>query len=198
VDSSTGTVDDTVEGDTGDTDETIEAVEETIETVDDTVESVTGEAGETVEESVAPVIKAVDDVIGAPPQPTLPGTDPIPPPTVDPAPSADDGAGNGNAGNGSDGDGSSPGDGRVGAGVVGPFVLDPPSLGTQLAVENAPVPVGFLDRLVGPAAEVASRIAFPLALAVLVLLFVAFQNRLDRRDPKLALAMTSPDVLRFG
>ena len=34
----------------------------------------------------------------------------------------------------------------------------------------------------------ATRSAFPIALLLLVALFLAVQNRIDRRDPKLALA----------
>jgi hypothetical protein len=190
VEGATETVEDTVEETTGEAEET---VEETVETVEETVESVTGDAGETVEETVAAGIGSVKDAIGGPSEPTLPGTGP---PGVDPVPSGGDGAGNG-----SDGNGSGAGDGPIGTlpgGVAGPFVLDPPTLGSGLVNESVPAPRGFLGGLAGPVAEIASRIAFPLALAVLVMLFVAFQNRLDRRDPKLALAATSPDLLRFA
>jgi vacuolar-type H+-ATPase subunit H/uncharacterized membrane protein YtjA (UPF0391 family) len=192
VEGATETVEDTVEETTGDAEET---VEETAETVEETVESVTGDAGETVEETGAAGIGSVDDAIDGSSQPPLPGTGPVPP-VVDPAPSGGNGAGNGSVGDGSGG-----GDGPIGAppgGVVGPFVLDPQAVGSGLVNETVPAPRGFLGGLAGPAAEIASRIAFPLALAVLVLLFIAFQNRLDRRDPKLALAATSPDVLRFA
>ena len=47
------------------------------------------------------------------------------------------------------------------------------------------------------AAEVAGRLAFPLALALAVLCFVALQDRLDKRDPRLALAPLDPDFLKF-
>jgi hypothetical protein len=40
-------------------------------------------------------------------------------------------------------------------------------------------------------------LAFPIVLAIVVLLFVAVQNRLDRRDPRLALASMLPEVVRF-
>ncbi|MGH2672679.1 MAG: hypothetical protein ACRDHC_06855 [Actinomycetota bacterium] len=189
VEGATETVEDTVEETTGDAEET---VEETVETVEETAESITGDAGETVEETVGAGLGSADEAIGDPP---LPGTDPVAP-GVDSAPSG--GAG---AGNGSDGNGSGGGDGPIGTppgGVAGPFVLDPPAVGSGLVNATVPPPRGFLGGLAGPAAEIASRIAFPLALAVLVLLFIAFQNRLDRRDPKLALAATSPDVLRFA
>ena len=197
VDGATETVEDTVDETTGDTEETVDGtVEETVETVEETVESVTGDTGETVDETIAPATGPVDDVIGGPSPPTLPGIDPVPPGTVDPAPSGDDGAGSGSGGAGTGG-----GDGAAGAppgGISGPFALDPSSLRSGLVIETTPSPRGFFDGLAGPIAEVASRVAFPLALAVLVLLFIAFQNRLDRKDPKLALAATSPDVLRFG
>ena len=191
VQGATETVEDTVEETTGEA----ETVEETVETVEETVESVTGDGGETVDETVAAGIGSVGNAIGGPSQPTDPGTGPVPP-GVDPAPSGGDGAGHG-----SDGNGSSGGDGSIGTppgGFAGPFALDPPALGTELVNETVPAPRGFLGGLAGPVAEIASRIAFPLALAVLVMLFIAFQNRLDRRDPKLALAATSPDVLRFA
>ena len=197
ADGATETVEDTVDETTGDAEETVdETVEETVETVEETVESATGDTGETVEETIASGTGPVDDVIGGPAPPTLAGTDPVPPGTVDPASSGDNGAGSG-----SDGAGSGSGDGPTGAppgGISGPFALDPSSLSSGLVTETIPAPRGFFDRLAGPIAEVASQVAFPLALAVLVLLFIAFQNRLDRKDPKLALAATSPDVLRFG
>jgi hypothetical protein len=56
---------------------------------------------------------------------------------------------------------------------------------------------GLFDRIGSLAIEAAEALAFPLALAVIVLLFVAIQNRIDRKDPKLALAPVAPDLLRF-
>ncbi len=197
VDDTSETVQDTDDETTGDAEGTVDGtVEETVETAEETVESVAGNPGETIDETIAPGTGPVDDVIGGPSPPGLPGIDAVPPGTVDPAPLGGDGAGSG-----SDGAGSGGGDGPAGAptgGISGPFALDPSSLRSALVIETIPAPRGFFDRLAGPIAEVASRIAFPLALTVLVLLFIAFQNRLDRKDPKLALAATSPDVLRFG
>lgn len=200
VEDTVGSVTETVEETTDEivetVDEVVETVDEVVETVEDTIEPVIGEAEETVEGTVGSVIGQTDDVIGGPSQPTLPGSDPVPPRTVDPAPSGDAGTGDGSVV-----DGSGAGDGPVGTpsgGVVGPFVLDPPALGGAPAIENTLEPRGFLGGLAGPAGAIVSRMAFPLALALLVFLFVAFQDRLDGRDPKLALAATSPDVLRFG
>jgi len=49
----------------------------------------------------------------------------------------------------------------------------------------------------GVIGRAAATFGFPLALAVLVIAFVAVQRRLDRRDPKLALARSEPDTVRF-
>lgn len=196
---SSGTVDDATGGVTATVDETEETtgtIDETVEETTGTIESVVGQAEETVDETVGSGIGPVDDVIGNPSVPGVPGADPVQPPTVNPGPSA-----GGNGGNGSDGDGSGIGDQPPGpstGGVAGPFVLDPFTLEGATVSESTPTPRGFLDFLAGPAGQIASRIAFPLALALLVFLFVVFQHRLDGRDPKLALAATSPDVLRFG
>jgi len=199
ADSASGTVDDATGGLTETVDETVagasESVDETVEETAETIESVVGQAEETVNETVGSGIGPVDDVIG---DPSVPGVDPdpVPPPTVDPGPSEVGGGGGASGGNGSD-VGDQPAGTSTGS-VAGPFILDPFTLGGAPAGESTPAPRGFLDALAGPAGEIASRIAFPLALALLVFLFLAFQHRLDGKDPKLALAATSPDLLRFG
>jgi hypothetical protein len=49
------------------------------------------------------------------------------------------------------------------------------------------------------AAEATKRAAFPLVLLALVILFLAVQDRIDRRDPKLAQApVHAGDDLDFG
>jgi hypothetical protein len=58
-------------------------------------------------------------------------------------------------------------------------------------------PFDALGPFAGSLPAVARALAFPLVLVGLVLGFVAVQNRLDRKDPKLALATTTPDVLTF-
>jgi hypothetical protein len=56
-----------------------------------------------------------------------------------------------------------------------------------------------LERLVEAAAATATTFGFPLSLTVLVLIFLMIQNRLDRKDPKLANAPlhSYQDVARF-
>jgi hypothetical protein len=50
----------------------------------------------------------------------------------------------------------------------------------------------LLRQIAHVAAEVGKRSAFPTGLLVLVFTFLALQNRIDRRDPKLALAPVHP------
>lgn len=188
------TVDDT-------TDEVVETVDEVVETVDDTVEEVVGtveeaadEVVETVEETVAAVTDTVDETIdpiapipGVPDVPETPGVD-DPPTGEDPNPGVDSSVVRPDPRGGSGplaGAGPLAGSGPLGpAGFVGDAILTSPQ--------------GLLGPFAGPAADLAKRLAFPLALIVLVFAFVAVQNRLDRKDPKLALAATAPDVLSFA
>jgi hypothetical protein len=78
-------------------------------------------------------------------------------------------------------------------------VIEPVSARISLtrAASQSISPRGFFDRLGSLVIQAAKALAFPLALALIVLLFVAVQNRIDRKDPKLALAPVAPDVLRF-
>jgi len=56
----------------------------------------------------------------------------------------------------------------------------------------------LFGRIGSAAAEAAKQVAFPLALALVVVAFLMVQNRLDRRDPKLASAPIAPDVRKFA
>jgi len=78
--------------------------------------------------------------------------------------------------------------------VIGPVAVPIPS---TPAVSRTIPRGGLFDRIGSLAIQAAKELAFPLALAVIVLLFVAVQNRIDRKDPKLALAPMTPDLLRF-
>jgi hypothetical protein len=74
--------------------------------------------------------------------------------------------------------------------------------------ESTVVPIalarrGLLPALLGSsaariAAEVAKRIAFPLALLLIVIGFLFVQHRIDRREPKLASAPVVSDIARFA
>jgi hypothetical protein len=67
----------------------------------------------------------------------------------------------------------------------GESVLDWPTLN--------PPDGGIVRRAVGAA----SRLAFPILLASIVLAFLMIQNHLDRKDPRLASAPLGPDLLTF-
>jgi hypothetical protein len=58
----------------------------------------------------------------------------------------------------------------------------------------------FLDSVKDVAVGAGKRVAFPSLLALLGFLFILVQNRLDRRDPKLAMAPLNKDddLLPFG
>ena len=55
----------------------------------------------------------------------------------------------------------------------------------------------ILGRLGEVAAAAAVAIGFPVLLALIVFAFLMLQGRIDRRDPKLALAPVKPDVVGF-
>jgi hypothetical protein len=184
-----------------------DTVEQTATTVEDTATAVTDQVNETVE----PVTDAVKGVLGQVPDPPDPGV--IDDPTgilpdvlgstvTQPSgPSATESGGNGTT-NGPGGrnprtaGGVAVSPSSFGRGpVIGPVVA--PISSTPAASKT--IPRRGLFELIGslPIEAKAAVLAFPLALALIVLLFVAVQNRIDRKDPKLALAPVAPDLLRF-
>ena len=58
---------------------------------------------------------------------------------------------------------------------------------------TTPVQPSFFQRFVERASELATALAFPIALLLLVAAFLAIQSRMDRSDPKLALALLDQD-----
>jgi hypothetical protein len=186
----------------------VSAVQDTVDQTTTTVE----DTAATVNKTVEPVTDAVKGVLGQVPDP--PDTGVIDDPTgilpdvlgstvAQPSgPGATKPAGNGTAtgpGGGksrTDGGGVSVSPLSFGRGpVIGP-VAAPVSV-TPAASPTIPQR-GFFERFASLPIEVkAAVLAFPLALALIVLLFVAVQNRIDRKDPKLALAPVAPDLLRF-
>jgi hypothetical protein len=80
--------------------------------------------------------------------------------------------------------------------------------GASAADESVAAPIalsrrGLLPGLLGSsaagiAAEVAKRIAFPVALLLIVMGFLFVQHRIDRREPKLASAPAVRDIARFA
>src|SRR5439155_21474237 len=129
-------------------------------------------------------------------------------------PPGDDGGGGGGGGDGGGGGGGpghdpgTGGGGRSGppadrsqlpatapAGSGGAPTLVPPApKGGRTTPASNP---GVFERIGRAGIEAAKDLGFPLLLAAMVAAFLLIQNRLDRRDPKLALAPIVPDVARF-
>jgi hypothetical protein len=182
------------------------AVQDTVDQTTATVE----DTAATVNKTVEPVTDAVKGVLGQVPDPPDPGVIDVPTGTLPDVlgstvtqpsgPGATKSGGNGTTNGTGGGNPRTAGRGAVsplsfGRGpVIGPVVA-PISL-TPAASRTIPGQ-GLFDRIVPRVIQVAKALAFPLALAVIVLLFVAIQNRIDRKDPKLALAPVAPDLLRF-
>jgi hypothetical protein len=198
VDQTTEHVGDTV-GNVGDTvGDTVGKVKDTVGNVGDTVGDTVGKVRDTVKDTVDKGRGKIDDT-----------TDGI----------GDTGGSDG--GGSTSGPGSGPGARSVPGGsesltpVPGGQTAGQPS-GSGAATVSAPVAAGNfalashvvdgksapsspgLAEQIGLAAvDAAKHFGFPLALALLVMGFLLIQNRLDRSDPKLALAPIRPEVARF-
>jgi hypothetical protein len=180
--------DDTVDGVTDVVDDTVDVVDETVNGGPGIVEDGTGVIENTVDQGEETVKDVVDDVVGA---------DETPVPVPDPD------------------NGTEPGRDQTPGGAGGgafPRGLEPPA--PPSPVLQIPVPIsttgvsargaaapsdgpGLLDRLGGAAAAAARQLSFPIALSLVVVAFVLFQNYLDRKDPKLAVAPIAADVMKF-
>jgi hypothetical protein len=101
------------------------------------------------------------------------------------------------------GNGKIPSTTSNGAGVTGSFQgtssvpLNPQDARPSVR-PTSPSGSSLLHRIGGVVSGTAKQVGFPLALALIVVSFLLIQNRLDRNDPKLALAPIKPDVLSFG
>jgi hypothetical protein len=175
------TVDDTAETVTGAGEEPAGTANGT---VDDPAGTVTGPAGRILGQ----VGDTVDGLIGNGPgdPPGGGGDDPVTPP-------AGDGHGGGSAGRPHHipGRPPAPSTGLLpGEGLAG----ETPGASETRTPKPESGPLGQIG---GTVAGVAKRLAFPMALALLVFLFAALQNRLDRNEPRMVLASMVPDVMRF-
>jgi hypothetical protein len=69
--------------------------------------------------------------------------------------------------------------------------------GARAVTGSAEQGSGALERIGRAVVGAAEDFAFPVALALMVAAFLIVQDRLDRKDPKLALAPHRPEVVRF-
>jgi hypothetical protein len=221
VDEATQVVDEAAES----VDEVVAGVADATEPVTTTVvtvvESVVTAVDETVDDVVAVVEQTVEGAVGGSPEEPRPGTDDD---TTEERSEADPRPGSVVAA-GADAPGSDPGTvtphAPTGPDGVGPLVGatatlsggastsgSAPTLAASPAGTPTDVDAAAADRRgasppavrdAGPSAlaEAARTLAFPLALAILIALFLLAQHRVDRRAPKLALAPVEPDLVGF-
>jgi len=182
-----------------------------IETVDDVVEPVTEVTDPVVDQVVHPGTEVTDPVVG-----TIGGVINGAEDTVGPIVDVTEPPAQGHSDVGPDprtGPGAPPGDSGDGRSDVGSgsFVgrpIPPPALvgGAFIPSLESVRPISDVRIGASPPTErsgvsfqnvVKGLVAFPLVLALIVGAFLLAQNRLDRRDPRLALAPVGPDVLDF-
>jgi hypothetical protein len=188
----TGTVTETVDPVT---EPVTEVTDPVVDQVDQVVDPVT-EVTDPVVETVGGVINGVEDTV----DPIVDVTEPPSEGHSDVGPDPRTGPGAGDSGNGRS---------DVGSGSFVERPIPPPDLVGGVFIPNPESVRPISDVRIGasPPTErsgvsfenvVKGLVAFPLALALIVGAFLLAQNRLDRRDPRLALAPVGPDVLDFA
>jgi len=189
----------------------IETVDDVVEPVTEVTDPVVDQVDQVVDQVVDPVTEVTDPVVG-----TIGGVINGVEDTVDPIVDVTEPPAQGHSDVGPDprtGPGAPPGDSGNGRSDVGSgsFVerpIPPPALvgGAFIPSLDSVRPISDVRIGASPPAErsgvsfenvVKGLVAFPLALALIVGAFLLAQNRLDRRDPRLALAPVGPDVLDF-
>ena len=160
--------------------------EQVTEVTDPVVGTAGGLVENVVEETVGPIIDEVEAPVPGPsveitedPSPGVPPVDPDDP-RVD-------------VGRGSIVDRTIPAPALVGS----PFVPNMPNLELSPTDEARIGPTPPAERSGLSLADVVKGLTFPLALALIVGAFLLAQHRIDRRDPRLALAPLGPDILPF-
>jgi hypothetical protein len=171
-----------------------EAIEAGGDLIDDTTDPIETPLDEAIEPVINEVRDLVDELLGDAP--------------IDlPDPIGDRGGGGGGNSSGPPVRGHSPDVAGPGGGTVGgpspdgAGIPDPP--GTTISAASGTAPADRGDRTsgttFGDALEgVARSLAIVLVLFGLAVAFVAIQDRLDRTDPRLALAPVESDVVEFG
>jgi hypothetical protein len=182
-------------------DDVVTVVEETVDETVDQVVAVVENVGDTVKKTTDKVVDTIDDTVDNVDD-TVPALDPVAPPPSDGH--SEQGA------NDPSGSGSRPDTEPTVVRPDRPHRSAPTLEEVALVSGTSPTSDAFivtgtastspfdpLGPFAGSLPDVARALAFPLVLVGLVLGFVAVQNRLDRKDPKLAFATTTPDVLTF-
>jgi hypothetical protein len=163
--------------------EITDPVQEEVTEVTDPVVGTVGGLVDNVDETVGPIIDEVGAPVPGPSveiiEPASPGVSPVDPPTerVDVGRSSFVGR-------------TVP----IPALAGSPFV---PNLELSSADEARIGPTPPAERSGLSLEDVVKGLTFPLALALIVGAFLLAQDRIDRRDPRLALAPLGPDILPF-
>ena len=182
-------------------DEVVTAVEETVDETVDQVVGVVENVADTVKKTPDKVVDTVDETVNTV-NDTVGAVDPVvapPPPNGGSEQGSNDPAGNGSRPDTETSVVRPQGRGRSAPTLHVDLVAETSPAGDTVVVNGTSLtsPLDQPGPFAGSLPEIARRLAFPLVLVGLVLGFVAIQNRLDRRDPKLALASTTRDVLNF-
>jgi hypothetical protein len=187
--------------------ETVDEVAEPVTEVTDPVVGTIGDVVDRVEETVDPIVDKVEETVDpivdevAPPLPgpSINVTEPPSPgdsgvtPDLQSGPGAPQGdSGNGRSDHGSGGSVEHPVPVQALVGSTFLSGLDP-SPSSDVRIGPSPP----AERTGVSLESVVKGFAFPLALMLIVGAFLLVQDRLDRRDPRLALAPVGPDVLDF-
>ncbi|HEU5225402.1 MAG TPA: hypothetical protein VFV29_06325 [Actinomycetota bacterium] len=187
----TETVDQVVQPVTGVTDPVVDQVDHVVDQVVDPVTEVTDPVVETVGGVINGVQGTVDPIVDVTEPPSQGHSD------VGPDPRTGPGAGHSGNGRSDVGSGSFVGRPIPPPALVGGAFI--PSLESVRPISDVRIGASPPTERNGVSFEnvVKGLVAFPLALALIVGAFLLAQNRLDRRDPRLALAPVGPDVLDF-
>jgi hypothetical protein len=189
----------------------IETVDDVVEPVTEVTDPVVDQGDQVVDQVVDPATEVTDPVVGTVGD-VINGVEH----TADPIVDVTEPPAQGHSDVGSDprtGPGAPPdsGNGRsdVGSGSIVERPIPPPALvgGAFIPSLDSVRPISDVRIGASPPTErsgvsfenvVKGLVAFPLALVLIVGAFLLAQNRLDRRDPRLALAPVGPDVLDFA
>jgi hypothetical protein len=188
-----------------------QTVTETVDVVTEPVTEVTDPVVDQVDQVVDPVTEAPDPVVGTIGG-AINGVEDTVGPIVDvtePAQGDSDVGPDPRTGPGAPRNDSGDGRSDVGSGGFVERPIPPPALvgGAFIPSLDSVRPISDVRIGASPPTErsgvsfenvVKGLVAFPLALALIVGAFLLAQNRLDRRDPRLALAPVGPDVLEFA
>jgi uncharacterized protein YjbJ (UPF0337 family) len=186
-----GEVEETVQETVGGVQETVGGVQETVGGVQETAEKTVGDVTKEVGDTAANVGQSASDLVGSGTQSS----------GGSPAGSSAGPFDLGGEGSGTRTEGMLTREFARGLGVPAIFLtdgtVDVSEIFTQPTSGGAAAETGSSGGVAGVLAEIAKKIAFPLALVLVLGGFLLLHSRLDRSDPKLASAPRDTNLLHF-